>query len=47
MSDEARALVDRRWQEYGIDLGDAAANGARREACVTCCDVDAGNCGRI
>jgi 4-hydroxy-3-polyprenylbenzoate decarboxylase len=28
MSDEVRALVDRRWSEYGIDL-DAAGNGAR------------------
>jgi 4-hydroxy-3-polyprenylbenzoate decarboxylase len=31
MSDEVRALVDRRWDEYGIDLGAAGgANGAGR-----------------
>jgi 4-hydroxy-3-polyprenylbenzoate decarboxylase len=28
MSDEVKALVDRRWDEYGIDVGDAG-NGAR------------------
>jgi 4-hydroxy-3-polyprenylbenzoate decarboxylase len=31
MSDEVRALVDRRWNEYGIDL-DASANGAGRRS---------------
>jgi 4-hydroxy-3-polyprenylbenzoate decarboxylase len=31
MSDEVRALVDRRWGEYGIDL-DASGNGAARRS---------------
>ncbi|TMM00800.1 MAG: menaquinone biosynthesis decarboxylase [Actinobacteria bacterium] len=30
MSDEVRALVDRRWAEYGIELGSAASNGGSR-----------------
>src|SRR5438128_9119699 len=30
MSDEVRALVDRRWAEYGIDLGGAARDGETR-----------------
>jgi 4-hydroxy-3-polyprenylbenzoate decarboxylase len=30
MTDEVRALVDRRWSEYGIDLDASAGNGASR-----------------
>jgi 4-hydroxy-3-polyprenylbenzoate decarboxylase len=30
MTDEVKALVDRRWAEYGIDLGDAARDGETR-----------------
>jgi 4-hydroxy-3-polyprenylbenzoate decarboxylase len=30
MSDEVKVLVDRRWREYGIDLGGSAQNGTRR-----------------
>ena len=30
MSDEVRALVDRRWSEYGIELDGSASNGASR-----------------
>jgi len=29
MSDEVRALVDRRWDEYGIDIGAEHGNGRR------------------
>jgi 4-hydroxy-3-polyprenylbenzoate decarboxylase len=32
MSDEVRALVDSRWNEYGIDLDAAARDGARRHS---------------
>src|SRR5438132_13014416 len=32
MSPEVRALVDRRWAEYGIDLADGAENGAMRQS---------------
>jgi hypothetical protein len=30
MTDEVRALVDRRWSEYGIEIDSAAANGGTR-----------------
>ena len=30
MTDEVKALVDRRWEEYGIDLGGAARDGETR-----------------
>jgi 4-hydroxy-3-polyprenylbenzoate decarboxylase len=32
MSDEVKALVDRRWQEYGIDLDAVARNGRMRQS---------------
>ena len=32
MSDEVRALVDRRWDDYGIDLGTAARADGRRQS---------------
>jgi 4-hydroxy-3-polyprenylbenzoate decarboxylase len=32
MSDEIKALVDRRWSEYGIDLDGAAGNGRIRQS---------------
>jgi 4-hydroxy-3-polyprenylbenzoate decarboxylase len=32
MSDEVRALVDRRWDEYGIELGSAAQADGRRQS---------------
>ncbi|HEV8249505.1 MAG TPA: hypothetical protein VGQ15_05995, partial [Gaiellaceae bacterium] len=31
MSDEVKALVDRRWEEYGIGLRAAADDGAGRQ----------------
>jgi hypothetical protein len=31
MTDDVRGLVDRRWNEYGIDL-DASANGSGRRS---------------
>jgi 4-hydroxy-3-polyprenylbenzoate decarboxylase len=31
MTDEVKALVDRRWAEYGIDLDEAARNGGMRQ----------------
>jgi hypothetical protein len=30
MTDEVRALVDRRWDEYGIGIDAATSNGSRR-----------------
>ncbi|MDQ3823173.1 MAG: menaquinone biosynthesis decarboxylase [Actinomycetota bacterium] len=32
MSDDVRALVDRRWDEYGIDVGTAARTDGRRQS---------------
>src|SRR5437660_1985383 len=32
MSDEIKALVDRRWEEYGIEVGSSAANGSKRHS---------------
>jgi 4-hydroxy-3-polyprenylbenzoate decarboxylase len=32
MSDEIKALVDRRWEEYGIGLGSRAGNGSTRHS---------------
>jgi 4-hydroxy-3-polyprenylbenzoate decarboxylase len=32
MTDEVKALVDRRWAEYGIDLDAAAGNGRIRQS---------------
>jgi 4-hydroxy-3-polyprenylbenzoate decarboxylase len=32
MSDEIKALVDRRWSEYGIEIGSSAANGSVRHS---------------
>jgi hypothetical protein len=32
MTDEVKGLVDRRWQEYGIDLDAAARDGRMRQS---------------
>jgi hypothetical protein len=32
MSDEVKALVDSRWDDYGIDLATATSNGRMRQS---------------